>query len=958
MAFHNVSVPFGNLLSLTLASLSYGIYFVLFLIAMYLSLGGGRAWGGTGTVTGSESGLGRRRRRLGSAASVRIPIVLASLALFITATGCWILTVYRNFRGWIFFDDGKRPAAFFDDPGNVSAVVQNAFVALSIVFGDCIIVYRLWLVWRRFSVLILPVCSILGLFISSAIVGYQTSKNDPIAHVTALTPFVAFNIITNVYCTACIAYKILAVTRIAKAVCVVRYSRPSAGERLTHLVVVFVESAAGYTIIVILYMILHQLNHNLQYAVLNIVPNALGAANALITARVALGRSVDAMESASAEATAVSGEVSIQFAQINLNTGTDTQTDPEASRVGRGGESQMAGDEADEIKSAEPDDDSDGHKLFGPLSPLTPSPQSSPPNVNASRRPVQARAPTQRRPVPTCGHFLRRESIVLSEEASNYRGNTPILDRAARGIVRIMAHNAKKCWSEKDIAAIFRVSHSTIQRALLNSQGDVVEDDYKEAGDPDFVTHFPPLARRVVVVAPPLQPVGDSEVIDVDALDSPPTIAIAFDGDVIPTTGRNRAAKDQYYNNLKKLSQSGSLPPIPPSPFATPRKRRSHTDVDPEFHPDARNLSPSPPPAKRSRPRSDTTRTRSPSRRSSAMSSWASSSSNPRIHRVKTPAPIPSSPFAPLDNTFKADQRVFFPPTSSSSPKVQTVFPSRASQIIQTLPIPIAGPSRSTAAPSTTTHHQLNAQSAARREIIAPIQKPISLPVSQRTPSKPAPLPVPPIRVPPIQGRPVALSQPEHLPPAASARLSDFLLNNCPDSFRAGDELTTELCVRMLENAGVTTERLEALAHWHDREWQMLRQLLVGTTGDGRGFKMSPVVYLEFKEAVRELKGPKEMSLKFPVNPTSKDPAVTLAGVLKNVMGLELSQYTDLCAAQGITLAFIAHPPQDAEKLRTRLQYSLLEGMDESLSVLDGRKGMKALEVLALELAINRMRLG
>ncbi|KAF7288390.1 hypothetical protein HMN09_01391300 [Mycena chlorophos] len=345
MTFHNVSVPFGNLLSLTLASLSYGLYFVLFLVAMYLSLNGRHAWGSTGI--GSGNGAVRRPRRLGSAASARIPIVLASVALFITATSCWILTVYRNFRGWIFFDDGKHPAAFFDDPGNISAVVQNAFVALSIVFGDCIIVYRLWLVWRTFSVLVLPVCSILGLFISSAIVGYQTGKNDPIAHVTALTPFVAFNIITNVYCTACIAYKILAVTRIAKAVRVARYSRPSAGERLTHLVAVFVESAAGYTIIVILYMILHQLNHNLQYAVLNIVPNALGAANALITARVALGRSIDA--AANAEDTAVSGEVSIQFAQIN--TGTDTQTDLEASRVGRGGQIRMDGDDADEIKS-------------------------------------------------------------------------------------------------------------------------------------------------------------------------------------------------------------------------------------------------------------------------------------------------------------------------------------------------------------------------------------------------------------------------------------------------------------------------------------------------------------------------------------------------------------------------------------------------------------------------------
>ncbi|KAJ7059460.1 hypothetical protein C8F01DRAFT_1370390 [Mycena amicta] len=270
---HNVSVPFANLLGLALGGLVQGVYLVLFIGSMYLSI---------------YSNVGRRSKPIGRIPSaLKSPIVIASLALFTTATATWILTVYRNFQGWILFQGGSDPELFFTTSSITSETVANATTALSFVIGDAMLIYRLWAVWRNRWVLAPALLCFLGLITALVITIIQTPhiNGSAISEDIGLTPITVFALCTTLYCTALISYKIYKVGSAVSGL---------VGEKsLTHIAIIFAESAAAYTSWALLYAILHWVNLNLQFSIFCTLPSMLGAANALINARVALGRAVD-----------------------------------------------------------------------------------------------------------------------------------------------------------------------------------------------------------------------------------------------------------------------------------------------------------------------------------------------------------------------------------------------------------------------------------------------------------------------------------------------------------------------------------------------------------------------------------------------------------------------------------------------------------------------------------------
>nr|GAT51955.1 predicted protein [Mycena chlorophos] len=156
MALHDISVPFANLLGLTLSSLLYGIYLVLFLVYIYLGI--------NGTIARNAAGGGHSRTSRRIVKALKTPIFLASLALFLTATGTWILTIYRNFRGWIPSNGlPANPTVFFDANADISETIQNALDALSLLIGDAMIIYRLWAVWPDWRILAPVLISFTGL---------------------------------------------------------------------------------------------------------------------------------------------------------------------------------------------------------------------------------------------------------------------------------------------------------------------------------------------------------------------------------------------------------------------------------------------------------------------------------------------------------------------------------------------------------------------------------------------------------------------------------------------------------------------------------------------------------------------------------------------------------------------------------------------------------------------------
>ncbi|KAJ7199432.1 hypothetical protein GGX14DRAFT_699841 [Mycena pura] len=181
----DVTFPFANLLSLTLASLFYGMYFVLFFVSMYLFL---------------NRGIGPRRS-VSTPLLMKSIIFISSCALFLAVTANWVMVVYRNFLGFIFFEGGLGAPTFFNSNAQISETVQNVFLSLSVAFGDSMIIYRLWVVWSNLWIIIPPIMSLLGLMISLIITIVETPRLSTIAEDTGITPITVFTLVTSVYCT-------------------------------------------------------------------------------------------------------------------------------------------------------------------------------------------------------------------------------------------------------------------------------------------------------------------------------------------------------------------------------------------------------------------------------------------------------------------------------------------------------------------------------------------------------------------------------------------------------------------------------------------------------------------------------------------------------------------------------------------------------------------------------------
>ncbi|KAJ7348610.1 hypothetical protein DFH08DRAFT_936498 [Mycena albidolilacea] len=257
-----------NLASIILMSFFYGIYFVLFATSMYLLFRHVKG------VPGSAA----------YAVVMRSTLFISACALFIAITGFWVVTVIRCFEGFIYFKDGLDANTYFTDTSRRAETIGYVFFALALVIGDSMIIHRLWIVWSfNKTVIILPVLGLCG-FIVSGVVAVQTVLHIDHARQVGLTLCTVFTIMTNVYCTALISWKIWRIT----SICI-----PVGGMNLRHFVGLIVESAAIYTSWIIFYSVTHQMKSLLQFFAVGPIPSVVGIANALIHARIGLGQTIE-----------------------------------------------------------------------------------------------------------------------------------------------------------------------------------------------------------------------------------------------------------------------------------------------------------------------------------------------------------------------------------------------------------------------------------------------------------------------------------------------------------------------------------------------------------------------------------------------------------------------------------------------------------------------------------------
>ncbi|KAJ6455559.1 hypothetical protein C8R47DRAFT_996681 [Mycena vitilis] len=262
-----VALIAANLATLAVGSLFYGMYIILFFISMHLLL---RRYNATHTSHKSS-----QTRSLFTST-----VFVSAICLFLVVTaGCFI--------AYVALQHGNEAEAFFSDHTQLTEVIQNCFMLLSIVIGDSLIIHRLWVVWaHKKLVLVVPVVSLIALT-GECEVGSFVSLNVT-AHSTDIfaNPLLKMNavltLLTNVYCTVFITWKIWKITKAS-------ISSLASGTSLNHFLVIVVESAGLYACWAVFFAVTYEIQSNLQSTVIQTAPALVGIVNALIQTRVGLG---------------------------------------------------------------------------------------------------------------------------------------------------------------------------------------------------------------------------------------------------------------------------------------------------------------------------------------------------------------------------------------------------------------------------------------------------------------------------------------------------------------------------------------------------------------------------------------------------------------------------------------------------------------------------------------------
>ncbi|KAJ6485433.1 hypothetical protein C8R47DRAFT_1130177 [Mycena vitilis] len=267
-----------NLAALTCSSLFYGMFVVLFSTSMYLLVG--RYFANRGSRNAHQDSI------------FRSTVFIAAICLFCAVTAHWIATVYRAFSAFIYFQQGDAAPEFYADTAQVSELVQEGFLMISILIGDSLIIHRLWVVWEhRTVVVVFPICSLVALTMCSAVSMYTVSRRAPGSDIFAdpwLTSNCVLTLVTNMYSTALITFKIWNITRVV---------RPIGGSNLRDFLVIVVESAAIYATWAVFFTVTYQTHSLVQFVVIQAAPQIVGIVNALIHTRVGLGWAIEAQGS-------------------------------------------------------------------------------------------------------------------------------------------------------------------------------------------------------------------------------------------------------------------------------------------------------------------------------------------------------------------------------------------------------------------------------------------------------------------------------------------------------------------------------------------------------------------------------------------------------------------------------------------------------------------------------------
>ncbi|KAF7364148.1 hypothetical protein MSAN_01074000 [Mycena sanguinolenta] len=123
-----LSLSAVNLITLSVGTLFYGIYLVLFSISLYLFL--------------RRYNTPHTSYKLPRSKSIfRSTVFVSAICLFVVVTAHWTTIVYQAFIAFLAYQQGAEAEAFLNDHTQVVAIVQNSLMPIAILIGDCLIIH-------------------------------------------------------------------------------------------------------------------------------------------------------------------------------------------------------------------------------------------------------------------------------------------------------------------------------------------------------------------------------------------------------------------------------------------------------------------------------------------------------------------------------------------------------------------------------------------------------------------------------------------------------------------------------------------------------------------------------------------------------------------------------------------------------------------------------------------------
>ncbi|KAJ7458189.1 hypothetical protein FB451DRAFT_1406500 [Mycena latifolia] len=218
-------------------------------------------------------------------------LTITFITLFCLITARFIIDTKRTVEAYTQ-QDRHEGVVTYGTPNVLESVLTNSIWATEIAVSDSFIVYRVWVVWgKNWRIALLPALLVLGNIAAGIYTLYLMANFDPAANIfgvlsNAVQIFLYFTLVTNLCCTLLIGVRIWTVRRGTVGM------RPQTSDPVRRMITVLVESAAGYTLLLIVQIATTATGSYSNFVFLNMTAPTMGIVFSYIILRASEGRAV------------------------------------------------------------------------------------------------------------------------------------------------------------------------------------------------------------------------------------------------------------------------------------------------------------------------------------------------------------------------------------------------------------------------------------------------------------------------------------------------------------------------------------------------------------------------------------------------------------------------------------------------------------------------------------------